>query len=66
WSGREFEKASCFGRLVRLGSALQSNRWIELRDASRFSRRFAAAFEASVSEKAERLKSLVDKEIGLH
>ncbi|WP_368933708.1 hypothetical protein, partial [Brevundimonas naejangsanensis] len=33
WSGREFEKASCSGRLVRLGSALQSNRWIELRDS---------------------------------
>ncbi|MEN5147697.1 hypothetical protein, partial [Brevundimonas diminuta] len=32
-SGQGFEKASCFGGLVRLGSALQSNRWIELRDS---------------------------------
>ncbi|MGX5637714.1 hypothetical protein ACWKV8_15205, partial [Brevundimonas diminuta ATCC 11568] len=32
-SGRGLEKASCFGWLDRLGSALQSNRWIELRDS---------------------------------
>ncbi|WP_219995972.1 MULTISPECIES: hypothetical protein, partial [Pseudomonadota] len=32
-SGQGFEKASCFGWLDRLGSALQSNRWIELRDS---------------------------------
>ena len=33
WSGREFEKASCLDWLDRLVFALQSNRWIELRDS---------------------------------
>ncbi|MCH4268361.1 MAG: hypothetical protein LKF80_08145, partial [Brevundimonas sp.] len=31
--GRGFAKAPCFGWLDRLGSALQSNRWIELGDS---------------------------------
>ena len=34
WLGRGFEKASCFGRVVRLVSAAQSNRWTALREAS--------------------------------
>ncbi|MFC5374831.1 hypothetical protein ACFPIF_19915, partial [Brevundimonas faecalis] len=65
-SGWWFEKAACSGWLDRLVSALQSNRWIELRDSLSVFPAVFCGLRSFGFGKAERLKSPVDKEIGSH